>query len=248
MAMGAETFVDVSYRGIALATTTKLLQFGPTTAYLELASPMPVGTRLSVATDDGRKIDVEVVRTHELPDDGTAPGVRVRAQLEGNLAAWWHEHESGDDPVIPDPKLTPRVIEEEPEADAATLAAATAAITAEESGGIETATEPDADEPGGQEAASDGEESGNESGGRVTARTQMMSIAEIQDVIETGGDRLEDEGSPEALADDRPTEVMQAVDPSMLDAAEAAESGTDSDDGGKAKGKRKKRKRRNTRG
>jgi len=48
-----ESFVDLTYRGLSLGRRIKLTQVRPSSGYLELPSPMPVGTLVAISTDDG---------------------------------------------------------------------------------------------------------------------------------------------------------------------------------------------------
>jgi hypothetical protein len=88
-----ESFVDLTYRGLPLGRRIKLTQIRPSTGYLELPAPMPVGTRIAMATDDGVAIDAVVTQVHEqvggseqLPGMTIAPGF-----TEAAAAAWWKE-------------------------------------------------------------------------------------------------------------------------------------------------------------
>src|SRR2546423_3505419 len=85
-----ETFVDLTYRGLPLGRRVKLAQVRPTTAYLELASPMPVGTAIGILTDDTVALDAQVIEVHEVASAEHAPGMIVRPKLVGEAAkAWW---------------------------------------------------------------------------------------------------------------------------------------------------------------
>ena len=86
-----ESFVDLTYRGLALGRRIKLTQVRPTTGYLELPMPMPVGTQIAIATDDGVTLDAVVTQIHEqVGGSDRVPGMTVKPALtaEGALA-WW---------------------------------------------------------------------------------------------------------------------------------------------------------------
>lgn len=88
-----ESFVDLTYRGLSLGRRVKLTQVRPSSGYLELAAPMPVGTRVAIATDDGVAFDAVVTWIHEAVTGAErTPGMTVAPQLAGDLAElWWKE-------------------------------------------------------------------------------------------------------------------------------------------------------------
>src|SRR6185312_6054343 len=61
----SESFVDLTYRGLALGRKVKLTQVRPSSGYLELAAPMPVGTSIGIAADDGTLFDAIVMDVRE---------------------------------------------------------------------------------------------------------------------------------------------------------------------------------------
>jgi hypothetical protein len=105
----SEAFVDVTYRGLEVGRRLKLTQVGPSTAYLEHGTPMPVGAQVELAVDGGLTIPAVVLRVHEqVAGAELAPGMRVRAAaLEGAAAGWWQERVSCADPVIPEEQAAP---------------------------------------------------------------------------------------------------------------------------------------------
>lgn len=121
-----EAFVDVTYRGLEVGRRLKLREVGPSTAYVEHSTPMPVGSEVVIATDDGHAIPAVVVRVHEqVAGAEMAPGMRVRALgLEGGAAAWWGYLVSGGDPQIPEPAVAPQASTWTPRAPVAAPAAA----------------------------------------------------------------------------------------------------------------------------
>src|SRR5262249_44950456 len=60
-----ESFVDLTYRGLSLGRRVRLSQVRPSSGYLELPAPMPVGTQIALATDDGVTFDATVTWIHE---------------------------------------------------------------------------------------------------------------------------------------------------------------------------------------
>jgi hypothetical protein len=87
----SESFVDLTYRGLALGRKVKLTQVRPSSGYLELAAPMPVGTSIGIAADDGTLFDAIVMDVRE--QAGELPiGMIVKPRLEVEAAkAWWKE-------------------------------------------------------------------------------------------------------------------------------------------------------------
>jgi hypothetical protein len=104
-----EAFVDVTYRGLEVGRRLKLTQVGPSTAYLEHGTPMPVGAQVELAVADGVTIPAVVLRVHEqVAGADQPPGMRLRAAgLDGAAAGWWQERVSCEDPVIPEEQATP---------------------------------------------------------------------------------------------------------------------------------------------
>jgi len=86
-----ESFVDLTYRGLSLGRRIKLTQVRPTSGYLEMPAPMPVGTAISIATDDGLVIDARVLSIHEqIGGSERPPGMLVAPALADEAhASWW---------------------------------------------------------------------------------------------------------------------------------------------------------------
>jgi len=103
MSETSESFVDLSYRGLALGKRVKLTQVRPTTGYLEVPAPMPVGTAIAIATDDGVLIEASVAEIHEqVGGSEHAPGMLVRPKLDADIAQqWWSARASGPELAEP---------------------------------------------------------------------------------------------------------------------------------------------------
>lgn len=213
--MGAEQFVDVTCRGLEVGKSLKLLDFGPSTAFLEVAAPVPVGSPLEITTDAGVTIRARVLRVQEqVAGAEMAPGMRVAAlDLGGKAAGWWKEQVSRPDPVIPEPARgapAPAPVQE-----AVPVAAPT------------EVTIPSAGVPAGR----DGQRP-------APARTQIMSVAEIEDAIAAGGQHLEgSDGTPAREMDVMTTDPVEA---------EGGGNGESEDPGGSGsrRGKKSRKKRR----
>ncbi len=86
-----ESFVDLTYRGLALGRRVKLTQVRPSTGYLEMPTPMPVGTQVVITTDEGVTLEAVVTHIHEqVGGSERVPGMLVRPALpDAAASAWW---------------------------------------------------------------------------------------------------------------------------------------------------------------
>jgi hypothetical protein len=87
----SESFVDLTYRGLHLGRRIKLTQIRPSTGHLELPAPMPVGTPIAIATDEGVRIDAVVTQVYEQVSGAERPsGMTVAPALaDAAASAWW---------------------------------------------------------------------------------------------------------------------------------------------------------------
>lgn len=228
--MGQDAFVDVAYRGLELGRRLKLREVGPRTAYLEYATPMPVGAGLVIRTDDGLAIPVVVIRVHEqVAGADMPPGMRVRTEaLDGAAAGWWNGLVTREDPEIPEAELVPvapPAVAALADDDLAPQAHDTAVMNV-----VEVAEMAAADVSGGNGA-------GQEDAARPlisSSQTVVMSAVEIQEITGTAGEGAaeSDEGGtdPDAGA---PTASGNGTPGSNGDELQ----------GGRGRGKRRRRKR-----
>jgi len=101
----SESFVDLTYRGLVLGKRVKLTQVRPSTGFLELPTPMPVGTPIGIASEDGTAFDAMVTESIEQVSgrDGV-PGMTVRPRLDGDaVKSWWKAKVALPDVVKPEP-------------------------------------------------------------------------------------------------------------------------------------------------
>jgi hypothetical protein len=86
-----ESFVDLTYRGLSLGRRIRLTQIRPSSGYLEIAAPMPVGAQIAVIADDGAVFDAIVTGIHEqVSGSDRVPGMTVTPALgDAAAAAWW---------------------------------------------------------------------------------------------------------------------------------------------------------------
>jgi hypothetical protein len=102
-----ESFVDLTYRGLSLGKRIKLGQVRPHSGYLELAAPMPVGSAIAIATDEGLTIDATVTWVYEqVAGSDRAPGMIVAPTLTGDAAAWWRARVALPEDDGPRPRVT----------------------------------------------------------------------------------------------------------------------------------------------
>ncbi len=101
-----ESFVDLTYRGLSLGRRVRLSQVRPSTGYLELPAPMPVGSQIAISADDGTAFDAVVTAVHEqVAGSDRTPGMTVAPALAAEPAvAWWAARVSMPD----DDALRPR--------------------------------------------------------------------------------------------------------------------------------------------
>lgn len=92
----SESFVDLSYRGLAVGKRIKLTRVRPTAGFLEMPTPMPVGTTIGIATDDGVLLEATVAEVHEqVTGVERVPGMLVKPKLDAETArAWWKDRVS----------------------------------------------------------------------------------------------------------------------------------------------------------
>ncbi len=101
----AESFVDLTYRGLSLGRRVKLADVRPTTGYVEVPAPMPVGTQIAIITDDTVALDATVVEIREqVAGSDRPPGMVVKPKLAGDAAkAWWKARVIAADAPPPPP-------------------------------------------------------------------------------------------------------------------------------------------------
>ena len=90
--MASEHHVDLAYRDLALGRRVRLTQVRPSSGYVELVAPMPVGTEIVVTTEDGAVIHATVTEVREqVASSEVIAGMTIRPRLEGDAvgADWW---------------------------------------------------------------------------------------------------------------------------------------------------------------
>lgn len=104
----SESFVDLTYRGLSLGRRIRLSQVRPRSGYLELPAPMPVGTQIAIAADDGITFDATVTWIHEqVGGSDRPPGMTVAPALAAApAAAWWSARVALPDDEAARPRTT----------------------------------------------------------------------------------------------------------------------------------------------
>jgi len=116
--MSGQAEVDVSYRGLSVGAGLRMRDFGPTTAYVELAQPMPVGAQLEVVAD-GVRFAARVVHVRERTEGGEIGAMRIAVDdIAADARAWWDALVTTEDPA-PAPAPPPAQPEPEPEPEVA---------------------------------------------------------------------------------------------------------------------------------
>jgi hypothetical protein len=136
LAAVSESFVDLSYRGLPLGRRIKLTQVRPTSGYLELATPMPVGSTIVIATDDGASLEATVTQIFEqIGGSDRVPGMIVAPALADDAAAaWWRARtarpELADQPAQPPARSKPLTVRPRSSSTPAPVGEAAAAVAA----------------------------------------------------------------------------------------------------------------------
>jgi len=100
----SECFVDLAYRGLPLGRRIKLTQIRPSTGYLEVPTPMPVGTTITIDGSEGVTFEAIVAAIQEqVGGIDRAPGMLVKPKLDGAAAEWWKSRVA-----LPDEQPKPR--------------------------------------------------------------------------------------------------------------------------------------------
>ena len=203
-----ESFVDLTYRGLQLGRRVKLTHVRPSTGYLELPSPMPIGTPIAIATDEGVVLEAIVTEIHEqVGGSDRTPGMTVSPRLtEDPAQAWWRARVALPEEEPPSARNRPVTLRPRPHTRP--QPPASVAVAEPEPSGSTTTMMPVVD----QELLE-----------QLTRNT-----GEIEALVRhTGEHKLVDDGNE--------TSVMEAMDPAALGLIDVSASGSlpasDDDDG-----------------
>jgi len=208
-----ESFVDLTYRGLSLGRRVKLTQVRPSTGYVETPAPMPVGSAISIATDEGLLFDALVMAVHEqVGGSDRAPGMVVAPALADDARqTWWKARVALPEEPPASTRIMPitvrprtHTVPQPPSEDALAAAAAT----------VSAAVEMSSDPPG---AATTVMAAVEVDAGRTTVMDAIdpdtlerltRSSDELPAVRATGEHAVVDDG--------KRTTVMDAIDPAAL--------------------------------
>ncbi len=92
--MGSDHHVDLAYRDLALGRRVRLTHVRPSSGYVELLAPMPVGSDVVVTTEEGAVIHATVTEVREqVANSQVIAGMTIQPRLDGETAgagaAWW---------------------------------------------------------------------------------------------------------------------------------------------------------------
>ncbi len=236
-----ESFVDLTYRGLSLGRRVRLSQVRPSTGYLEWPAPMPVGSRIAIAAEDGTAFDAVVTAIHEqVTGSDRTPGMIVAPALAGEPAAVWWAARVGlpeDDALRPrtatgsgrsrPPTVRPRshtAPTPPPPGDATTDEVPTiiSDLDARVAAAAGVAPRPDGD--------------------RNAMRTLVMPLSEIEALTAASTDDrgeldpaiVPPAGEHAVIDDGKPTVILQPVDPAALGPAALGLAGVPAPDTGSA--------------
>jgi hypothetical protein len=239
-----ESFVDLTYRGLSLGRRVRLSQVRPSTGYLELPAPMPVGSQISISAEDGTAFDAMVTAIHEqVAGSDRTPGMIVAPALAAESAsAWWAARISlPDDDALRaraptgSSRIRPATVRPRshttPTPPPLTGASpeGTAERTADEVPTIISDLDARVAAAAGVAPRPDGD--------RNAMRTLVMPLSEIEALTAASAEGELDPASPQpadehAVIDDgKPTVIMQPVDPASAGASAGAPAHAASADG-----------------
>ncbi len=212
-----ESFVDLTYRGLPLGRRVKLAQVRPTSAYLEMPAPMPVGTAIAITTDEGLVIDALVKAIHEQTGGSDKPPGMTIAPTLGKeaIASWWSARVAlpeADPVVAPAPRpVKPKVIAEktieiptEPTVQDDEVMAAAAAMAAIPQPVGPSRSRPVTIQP-------------RQTQPRIAVRAPEPVPPDDATVVAAPIRISEEHSVPEIVDDGKKTIVMDAIDPAMLE-------------------------------
>lgn len=226
-----ESFVDLTYRGLSLGRRVKLTSVSAGTGYLETPAPMPVGTSIAIATDEGLTLVAVVRAVHEqVGGSEQVPGMLVAPGLdEAEHAAWWTARIAPERPVAPPaPVEPPRTITVRPRSHTIPEPLVMATLAEDAAGGRTVAMSvvipdelvPAEPEQGGATQVMDAVDPEllaqllGPGGGGVTDR--MPTLREDEGRPPSDRIALATTGKHAVIDDGRATSVMDVIDPAAL--------------------------------
>lgn len=225
-----ESFVDLTYRGLSLGRRIKLTQVRPSTGYVETPAPMPVGTSIAFATDEGLTFDAVVMAIHEqVGGSDKAPGMVVAPALaDAERTSWWKARVAlpEEPPASTRPKPVtvrprPNTVPQPPPDAMLAEAAASLAAAAESTGSATIVTAPlDLEDPAGRTTVMPAITS--EMIEKLTRKSDEIPAVRASDQFPA----VRITGEHAVVDDGKKTTVMEAITPEMLAEIEASQSGS----------------------
>jgi hypothetical protein len=215
-----ESFVDLTYRGLSLGRRIRLSQVRPSTGYLELPAPMPVGSQIAVVTDDGTAFDAVVTAIHEqVAGSDRTPGMTVAPALAAEAAgAWWAARVS----LPEDDALRPRAVTAAARSRPATVRPRSHTDPMPPSLGGRTTDEVPAilSDLDARVAAAAGVAPARPDGDRSEMRTMVMPLAELEALTAAAGGEADpaimQQTGEHAVIDDGKRTMIMELDPATL--------------------------------
>ena len=212
-----ESFVDITYRGLSLGRRVKLSHVRPSTGYLETPAPMPVGTPILIATDEGHSIEAKVTSIHEQTGGSDQPpGMTVAPKLAGEaLESWWRARVAYPDEDVARPRTTSSPIVRPRSTQVEDVPPVHAPVPV---------TVPDPEPPQGKTVAMMAvlppivDDAGGD-GGKATMIMPAVDQELLEQLTRGSGDiekLTRTTGEHEVVDDGKMTTVMEAIDPAAL--------------------------------
>jgi hypothetical protein len=227
-----ESYVDLTYRGLSLGRRIRLTQIRPSSGYLELAAPMPVGTPLAITSDDGVTFEATVRGVHEqVAGSDRAPGMIVAPALAGvaAAAAWWTARVA-----LPDDEPRPRSATAGGRSRPVTVRPRSHTAPMPATGAATDEVPALAADLQARVTAAAGIDPGATQDDATAASTMVMPVLHSEGPAPAGeaDATLQRTGEHDVLDDGKHTTIMESIDPAVIGIdAGAAGDGDDGDDG-----------------
>jgi hypothetical protein len=179
--MAEELLVDVTYRGLELGAGLKLVDIGPTTAFLHHTAPMPVGAILELRDGD-TPIPVRVSRIWEPTANADhEPGMRVVLEAVGGQARqWWEARISTKDPAAAGDEAPAEAVSDEKSESKDEVPAEAASAESKEEAPAEAASADSKEEVPAEAVSDDKSESKDEAPAEVVSKEKPASKDEAK--------------------------------------------------------------------
>ena len=210
-----ESFVDLTYRGLSLGRRVKLSHVRPSTGYLETPAPMPVGTSILIATDEGVSIEAKVTAIHEQTGGSDKPpGMTIAPSLADEaLESWWRARVAYPDEDVARPRTASSpIVRPRAHAQVDDVPPVPEPVPVRA---------PDPEPPGGKTIAMTAiavDDAGGD-GGKATMIMPAVDQELLEQLTRPSGEiekLVRSTGEHEVIDDGKMTTVMDAIDPAAL--------------------------------